>query len=128
MRSWLEIRIAAAAALAASSVVGFAPAQAETLAQDAELHGRPSAKSEALAVLGAGMPVVVLDARHNGWTLITAAGFEGYVQSGTIAPYNPWCTQGYPYSGSERYFQQGLTPVRTGPLGFLFGYHVSEPC
>ena len=62
------------------------------------------------------------------WTLIAAAGFEGYVRSAEIAPYNPWCTEGCPYSGSERYFQQGLTPIRTGPLGFLFGYHVSDPC
>ncbi len=46
----------------------------------------------ALAMLGAGMPVVVLDARHKDWTLIAAVGFEGYVQSRTIAPYNPWCT------------------------------------
>ena len=128
MRSSRGMRIAAAAALAVYALVGCGPVQAETLAQDAELHSRPSAKSDALAVLGAGMPVVVLDARHKDWTLITAAGFEGYVRSAEIAPYNPWCTQGYPYSGSERYFQQGLTPVRTGPLGFLFGYHVSDPC
>ena len=127
MRSSLGMRFAVLAGL-----VGFSfaagPAQGETLAQNAELHSRPSAKSDALAVLGAGMPVVVLDASRNGWTLIAAAGFEGYVQSGAIAPFNPWCTKGYPYSGSERYFQQGLTPVRTGPLGFLFGYHVSDPC
>ena len=127
MRSWREMRFAAAAALACGGVF-LAPARAETLAQDAELHSRPSVKSDALAVLGAGMPVVVLDARQNGWTLIAAAGFEGYVRSAEIAPYNPWCTQGYPYSGSERYFQDGATPIRTGPLGFLFGYHVADPC
>ena len=126
MRSWREMSFAAAA-LACGGVF-LAPARAETLAQDAELHSRPSVKSDALAVLGAGMPVVVLDARHNGWTLIAAAGFEGYVHSAEIAPYNPWCTQGYPYSGSERYFQDGATPIRTGPLGFLFGYHVADPC
>ena len=128
MRSSLGMTFALAAALAACSVVGLAPIRAETLAQDAELHIRPSVKSEALAVLGAGMPVIVLDARQNGWTLVAAAGFEGYVRSQQIAPFNPWCTEGYPYSGSERYFQQGLTPIRTGPLGFLFGYHVSDPC
>ena len=127
MRSWLEMKFAVAAAL--SCALAFvAPAQAETLAQDAELHSRPSAKSDAIAVLGAGMPVVVLDSRHQDWTLIAAAGFEGYVQSRQIAPFNPWCTEGYPYSGSERYFQEGVAPIRTGPLGFLFGYHVSQPC
>jgi hypothetical protein len=116
-------------ALAVAIALAFAaPAGAETLWQDAELHTRPSARSEALAVLGAGLPVVVLDARHKDWTLIAGGGFEGYVRSADIAPFNPWCTKGYPYSGSERYFQDFLTPVRTGPLGFLFGYHLSDPC
>jgi len=127
MQCSTRTRFAVAAALACAAV-SLAGAQAETLTQDAELHSRPSVKSDALAVLGAGMPVVVLDARQNGWTLIAAAGFEGYVRSAEIAPFNPWCTQGYPTSGSERYFQEGLTPIRTGPLGFLFGYHVSDPC
>jgi len=127
MRSWREMSFAVASALACA-VASPAPSQSETLAQDAELHSRPSLKSDAIAVLGAGMPVVVLDARQNGWTLIAAAGFEGYVQSRQIAPFNPWCTEGYPYSGSERYFQENAIPIRTGPLGFLFGYHVSQPC
>ena len=127
MRSSMKVKFTVAAALACAALA-FAPAQSQTLAQDAELHSRPSVRSDAIAVLGAGMPVVVLDARNNGWTLIAAAGFEGYVRSAAIAPYNPWCTQGYPYSGSERYFQEGVTPIRTNPLGFLFGYHVSEPC
>ncbi len=128
MRSWVERMFVVAAALALCSVAGVGPASAETLAQDAALHSRPSAKSEALVVLGAGMPVVVVEARRDGWTRIAGEGFEGYVRSAEIAPFNPWCTQGYPYSGSERYFQSGLTPIRTGPLGFLFGYHVSNPC
>ncbi len=125
MQSWPGIKLASAAAMA-WSVVSLA--SAETLARDAELHSRPSVKSEALAVLGAGMPVVVLDRPHKDWTLIAGGGFEGYVRSGDIAPFNPWCTQGYPYSGSERYFQMNVIPIRTGPLGFLFGYHVSDPC
>ncbi|CAN3992391.1 SH3 domain-containing protein [Methylocystis bryophila] len=127
MRSSTRMKLAVSAALSCASLF-LAPAQAETLAQDAELHSRPSLKSDALAVLGAGMPVTVLDARRDGWTLVAGGGFEGYVRSGQIAPFNPWCTEGYPYSGSERYFQDGLTPVRTVPLGFLFGYHVSRPC
>ncbi len=127
MRSSIGKAFAVAAASACAALFS-APTRAETLRQDAELHTRPSAKSEAIAVLGAGMPVVVLERPHKDWTLIAGAGFEGYVRSADIAPFNPWCTQGYPYSGSERYFQDGLTPVRTGPLGFLFGYHVSDPC
>ncbi len=118
-----------AIALAAASLSFFsASARAETLRQDAELHSRPTARSEAIAILGAGMPVVVLERPYKDWTLISGGGFQGYVRSADIAPFNPWCTQGYPYSGSERYFQMNLIPVRTGPLGFLFGYHVSDPC
>jgi len=127
MRSSIGMAFAVSVALACATFFA-ASSRAETLRQDAELHTRPSAKSEALAVLGAGLPVVVLDSRHKNWTLIAGGGFEGYVRSADIAPFNPWCTEGYPYSGSERYFQDGLTPVRTGPLGFLFGYHVSQPC
>jgi Bacterial SH3 domain len=126
----MRASIAMILALAAigGAFIALAPARAETLAQDATLHSRPSAKSEALVVLGAGMPVVVLERPHKDWTRIAGEGFEGYVRSADIAPFNPWCTQGYPYSGSERYFQMNLIPIRTGPLGFLFGYHVSDPC
>jgi hypothetical protein len=127
MRSSVGMGRAAALALASAALVASS-ARAETLRQDAELHSRPSARSQALVVLGAGTPVAVLGQPHKNWTLISGGGFEGYVRSADIAPFNPWCTQGYPYSGSERYFQDGLTPVRTGPLGFLFGYHVSDPC
>ena len=127
MRSSIGMGCAGALTLACA-VLLVSPTGAETLRQDAELHSRPTAKSEAIAVLGAGTPVVVLDRPHKAWTLISGSGFEGYVRSADIAPFNPWCTQGYPYSGSERYFQMNLIPVRTGPLGFLFGYHVSDPC
>jgi hypothetical protein len=127
MRSSLGMGFALVAMLVLA-FVSFGPAWAETLARDAELRARPSAKSEPIAVLGAGMPIAVLEPQRNGWTLVAGGGFEGYVRSDTIAVYNPWCTEGYPYSGSERYFQESLTPVRTGPLGFLFGYHVSQPC
>ena len=111
----------------ACGVVFLAPARAETLARDAELYSRPSVKSDALTVLGAGMPVVVLDARQ------TAGRSSPRPVSGLCAQRrdrarHPWCTQGYPYSGSERYFQDGATPIHHGPLGFLFGYHVADPC
>ena len=127
MRSSIGVACAGALALACAGLL-VSPACAETLRQDAELHSRPSARSETIAVLGAGMPVVALERPHKDWTLVSGGGFEGYVRSADIAPFNPWCTQGYPYSGSERYFQMNLIPVRTGPLGFLFGYHVSDPC
>lgn len=114
------------AALALSFLA--APAPAETLATDAELHAKPSARSATLALLGAGLEVTVESARGDGWSRVSTGEFSGFVRSAAIAPYNPGCDLGYPYSGSARYFD-GLTAMRTsGPLGFFLGYHVARPC
>jgi len=114
------------AALALSFLA--APAPAETLAKDTELHAKPSARSATLAVLGAGLEVTVERARGDGWSRVSAGEASGWLRGSALAPYNPGCDLGYPYSGSARYFD-GLTALRTSePLGFIFGRHVSRPC
>lgn len=105
-----------------------AQAWAQKLAADAELHAKPSARSETLAVLAAGWEVTVEASRDDGWSKISAGEWRGWVQTTKLAPDNPHCDLGYPYSGSARYFE-GLTALRTSePLGFLLGYHVARPC
>ena len=53
------------------------------------------------------MPVVVLERPQTRIGMPTSGGgFQGHcAQRREIATFSPWCTQGYPYSGSERYFQ-----------------------
>ncbi len=85
--------------------------------------------------LDAGTEVAVERSEH-GWSLVSAPNMRGYLPSRVVrtatpqieTARNPNCDLGYPYSGSSAYFG-GLTELRTsGPLGALFGYHISRPC
>jgi len=116
------------------------PSRAETVATEAVLRERPSAKAQALAVLAAGAELIIESPRQGAsrdWTFVTVSGLRGYVASAALSPQSyastlaaesPHCDLGYPYSGSSVYFT-GLTELRTSePLGALFGYHVQRPC
>jgi hypothetical protein len=112
----------------AFAAVASAEAHADRILVETNLYARPSVRSAALVRLAPGTDVFLEDLGRNGWSRIAVGEFEGYVQTGALSPWNPWCDQGYPYSGSARYFE-GLTELRTStPLGFFFGDHVRRPC
>ncbi len=119
---------------AGATLLCAAPALAEKIAPETHkiatetnLRAKPGAKARTLAVLAPGVEVAVEGVRGE-WALVTLGELRGYVAGSAIAPYNPHCDLGYPYSGSSPYFT-GLTELRTSVLfGALFGYHPQRPC
>lgn len=134
------LRAAFLASVGALFFVGEARAQTVTLSQALELRAGPGARYRLLATAPAG---AALTPEPDGaeWTrvdykgrsyyadsrrLIAASGGDSPSQSLTA---DPTCDYGYPYSGSNLFFDRPLAKLRhSEPLGFLFGYHRRNPC
>ncbi len=125
------------AALACLLLAGSASlAQVITLHEAVDLREQPRKKCPVTVTVPIGSELMILGEGKD-WVPVALNGRQYYAPavqliaatpSLTPSP-DPTCDYGYPYSGSNQFFQRPLAQLRhSTPLGFLFGYHRFYPC
>lgn len=109
-----------------------------TLSQSVPLRLKPAFSHKIIATAPAGSSLILLQEEEE-WSGVDFQGRRLYAptaklstareQSSSTATDDPTCDYGYPYSGSNLFFDRPLAKLRhSEPLGFLFGYHRRSPC
>jgi hypothetical protein len=109
-----------------------------TLAQAVPLRLKPKLSHKIIETAPAGSSLILLQEDEE-WSHIDFQGRRFYAptakltmasqQTSATATDDPTCDYGYPYSGSNLFFDRPLAKLRhSEPLGFLFGYHRRSPC
>lgn len=117
------------------------PASAQTtltLSQSVPLRLKPAFSHKIIETAPAGASLILLQEEAE-WSLVDFQGRRLYAPTAKLSPTlepssstatdDPTCDYGYPYSGSNLFFDRPLAKLRhSEPLGFLFGYHRRSPC
>ena len=117
------------------------PASAQTtltLSQSVPLRLKPAFSHKIIETAPAGASLILLQEEAE-WSLVDFQGRRLYAPTAKLSPTlepssstatdDPTCDYGYPYSGSNIFFDRPLAKLRhSEPLGFLFGYHRRSPC
>ena len=117
------------------------PASAQTtltLSQSVPLRLKPAFSHKIIETAPAGAPLILLQEEAE-WSRVDFQGRRLYAPTAKLSPTlepssstatdDPTCDYGYPYSGSNLFFDRPLAKLRhSEPLGFLFGYHRRSPC
>ncbi|GDX37915.1 hypothetical protein LBMAG20_01300 [Methylocystaceae bacterium] len=109
-----------------------------TLTQAVPLRLKPKLSHKIIETAPAGSSLILLQEDEE-WSHIDFQGRRFYAptakltmasqQTSATATDDPTCDYGYPYSGSNLFFDRPLAKLRhSEPLGFLFGYHRRSPC
>lgn len=117
------------------------PASAQTtltLSQSVPLRLKPAFSHKIIETAPAGASLILLQEEAE-WSRVDFQGRRLYAPTAKLSPTlepssstatdDPTCDYGYPYSGSNLFFDRPLAKLRhSDPLGFLFGYHRRSPC
>ncbi len=117
------------------------PASAQTtltLSQSVPLRLKPAFSHKIIETAPAGASLILLQEEAE-WSRVDFQGRRLYAPTAKLSPTlepssstatdDPTCDYGYPYSGSNLFFDRPLAKLRhSEPLGFLFGYHRRSPC
>ncbi len=117
------------------------PASAQTtltLSQSVPLRLKPAFSHKIIETAPAGTSLILLQEEAE-WSRVDFQGRRLYAPTAKLSPTlepssstatdDPTCDYGYPYSGSNLFFDRPLAKLRhSEPLGFLFGYHRRSPC
>ena len=109
-----------------------------TLSQSVPLRLKPAFSHKIIETAPAGASLILLQEEAE-WSLVDFQGRRLYAPTANLSPTlepssstatdDPTCDYGYPYSGSNLFFDRPLAKLRhSEPLGFLFGYHRRSPC
>ena len=109
-----------------------------TLSQSVPLRLKPALSHKIIQTAPAGSSLILLQEEEE-WSHVDFQGRRFYAPTEKLTPAreqtsssstdDPTCDYGYPYSGSNLFFDRPLAKIRhSEPLGFLFGYHRRSPC